>query len=140
MAERGGAVLFLHLGKGFCQGRDIYLRCAHLAGLGANHINRLPRIINKQTFTGRMTLTHHRRQLAFPAGVKFAVPAVAIPVRVAALSAGGTSAPDVRSAVYLIVSALTAGAANMVVATRLDAARTLKFNIRAPLKIPTPEP
>ena len=64
------------------QGGDKYLRCAHLAGLGANDIHGLARVIDKQAFTGGMTLAHHRRQLAFPAGVELAVPAVAIPIRV----------------------------------------------------------
>jgi len=63
------------------QRRDKDLGRTHLAGFGADNIHGVARIVDKQALTGRVTLTHHRRQLAFPTSVEFAVPAMAVRIR-----------------------------------------------------------
>ena len=61
---------------------DEQLRRAHLAGLGVDHVDRVPRVIDEQPLARRVALAHHRRQLAFPPRVKLAEPGVAIALRV----------------------------------------------------------
>jgi hypothetical protein len=55
---------------------------AHLTGLEIDHIDRVSCIIDKQPLTRRMALAHHRRQLAFPPGVKLTKPGIAVAFRV----------------------------------------------------------
>ena len=60
---------------------DEDLRRPNFAGLRADHIHGVPRIIDKQALACRVPLTHHRRQAALPPGVELAISAVPIPIR-----------------------------------------------------------
>ena len=63
---------------GCTQRGDEDLRRPYLAGFCADDIKSCPGIVDEQAFPGNMVLAHHRREVAFPTTIKFAIAAVAI--------------------------------------------------------------
>lgn len=63
------------------KGGDEDLRRPHLSGLRADHIHCLACIVDKQPFTCRVALPHHRGKLALPARVQAAILAIAVAAR-----------------------------------------------------------
>jgi len=61
------------------EGRDEQLCRAHLAGLGIDHGDCVPCVIDEQPLARRVALTHHRRQLAFLPFVFDAAPVINVP-------------------------------------------------------------
>lgn len=50
----------------------------HVAGMGVDHVNRVPGAIDEQLLARRITLSHHGRELAFPPRIQLAEPGIAV--------------------------------------------------------------